>query len=86
MLAGCVPVVADGGGPGFMVTEDCGFKIPVSSRRRMVAQLAETLIAIDRDRKLFQKRGGWPRGGLPRPSRRRITGKPSMRHINLWRE
>jgi glycosyltransferase involved in cell wall biosynthesis len=57
MLAGCVPVVADGGGPGFMVTEDCGFKIPVGSRRRMVAQLAETLIAIDRDRKIISEKG-----------------------------
>ena len=29
MLAGAVPVVADGGGPGFIVTPECGFKIRV---------------------------------------------------------
>jgi glycosyltransferase involved in cell wall biosynthesis len=57
MLAGGVPVVADCGGPGFIVTPECGFKIPVGSRRRMVAQLAETLIAIDCDRKIISEKG-----------------------------
>ena len=57
MLAGCVPVVADGGGPGFIVTGECGFKLPMVNRRQMAAQLAETLIAIDRDRKIISEKG-----------------------------
>jgi glycosyltransferase involved in cell wall biosynthesis len=57
MLAGGVPVVADGGGPGFIVTEECGCKIPVVNRKQMVAQLADTLIAIDRDRKIILEKG-----------------------------
>jgi glycosyltransferase involved in cell wall biosynthesis len=57
MLAGCVPVVADGGGPGFIVTPECGFKIPVGSRQRLVEQLAETLVVIDRDRNIISEKG-----------------------------
>jgi glycosyltransferase involved in cell wall biosynthesis len=57
MLAGGVPVVADCGGPGSIVTQECGFKIPVDSRRKMVAQLADTIIAIDRDRKIILEKG-----------------------------
>jgi glycosyltransferase involved in cell wall biosynthesis len=57
MLSGCVPVVASGGGPGFIVTPECGFKIRVCSRQRLVEQLAETIIAIDRSRKIISDKG-----------------------------
>ena len=57
MLAGCVPVVADCGGPGFIVTDDCGYKIPVVSREQMVAQLAAVITAIGRDRKIISEKG-----------------------------
>ncbi len=58
MLAGCVPVVADCGSPGFIVTDECGFKIPVARQRRMVACLTDILLAIDRDRKMIRQKGG----------------------------
>jgi len=57
MLAGCVPVVADCGGPGSIVTAECGYKIPPVSRRQMVSQLTDTLIAIDRDREIILEKG-----------------------------
>jgi glycosyltransferase involved in cell wall biosynthesis len=57
MLAGCVPVVADCGGPGAIVTENCGFKIPVVSREQMVAQLASVITEIHRDRKMIFTKG-----------------------------
>ena len=58
MLAGCVPVVADGGGPGIMVTEDCGCKIPARNSGRMVDEITETILAIDRNRKIISEKGG----------------------------
>jgi glycosyltransferase involved in cell wall biosynthesis len=57
MLAGCVPVVANCGGPGHIVTETCGFRIPVTSLPRMVADLEEAIIAIDRRRDLITQFG-----------------------------
>jgi glycosyltransferase involved in cell wall biosynthesis len=57
MLAGCVPVVADCGGPGFIVTEECGYKIPVVNREQMVAQIASVITAIGRDRKIISEKG-----------------------------
>ena len=57
MLAGCVPVVADCGGPSFMVAEECGYKIPVVNREQMVAQMADTIIAIDRNRQIILEKG-----------------------------
>ena len=57
MLAGAVPVVADCGGPGFTVTEECGYKIPVFNREQMVAQIAETITHIDRNRQIILEKG-----------------------------
>ena len=57
MLAGCVPVVADCGGPNFIVTEECGYKIPVSTPERMIDAMANIIMAIDRDRKIIQQKG-----------------------------
>ena len=57
MLAGGVPVVADCGGPGNIVTEECGYKIPAMSREQMVAQLAAVITEINRDRKLISEKG-----------------------------
>ncbi len=57
MLAGCVPIVADNGGPRVAVTEDCGYKIPVSTLNRMAEQIANVIVTIDRDRKIISEKG-----------------------------
>lgn len=57
MLAGAVPIVADNGGPRLTVTDECGYRIPVSSISRMAEQIAEVIIAIDRDRGIIAKKG-----------------------------
>jgi glycosyltransferase involved in cell wall biosynthesis len=57
MMAGCVPIVADNGGPRFAVTEDCGYRIPVSSPNRMADEMANIIVAIDRDRKIISEKG-----------------------------
>jgi glycosyltransferase involved in cell wall biosynthesis len=57
MLAGCVPIVADNSGPRLAVTEDCGYKIPVSTPGRMAEEIANIIVAIDRDRKIILKKG-----------------------------
>ncbi len=46
MLAGCVPVVANCGGPGMIVTDDSGFRVEVSSEGSMVDQIVRDLIQI----------------------------------------
>ena len=57
MLAGCVPIVADNGGPRIAVTEDCGYKIPVSTPNRMAEEIANIVVTIDRDRKIISEKG-----------------------------
>lgn len=57
MLAGCVPVVAACGGPDIMVTDECGYKIPVTNRARMVTQLAEIIMTLDRSRIILREKG-----------------------------
>jgi glycosyltransferase involved in cell wall biosynthesis len=56
MLAGCVPVVANCGGPRCIVGEDCGFKIPVTNTEQMVSDLAATLVMIDRKREIIMEK------------------------------
>jgi glycosyltransferase involved in cell wall biosynthesis len=57
MLAGCVPIVADCGGPNFIVTADCGYRVAVSTPSRMVEEIASIVVAIDRDRKIIAEKG-----------------------------
>ncbi len=57
MLAGAVPIVADNGGPRLTVTEECGYKIPVSSPDRMAQEIAEIIIKIDQERQIISDKG-----------------------------
>jgi glycosyltransferase involved in cell wall biosynthesis len=57
MLAGCVPVVADCGGPGQLVSEECGYKVPVSNPASLIEEIAKILIHLDQDRDELRKKG-----------------------------
>jgi len=57
MLAGCVPVVADCGGPGGIVTADCGYKIAVTTPEQMVNEIAEAIVTMDRGREILLTKG-----------------------------
>jgi glycosyltransferase involved in cell wall biosynthesis len=57
MLAGSVPIVADCGGPGYIVNETCGWKIPVGSRSSMIDALTQVIATIDRNRELLRHKG-----------------------------
>jgi glycosyltransferase involved in cell wall biosynthesis len=57
MLAGCVPIVADCGGPKLIVTEDCGYKVLVSTINGMAEKIADIILMIERDRRILSERG-----------------------------
>ena len=46
MLGGCVPLVANCGGPAAIVTPDCGILVPVNSKRVVIAALAASLLEL----------------------------------------
>ena len=57
MLAGCVPIVADWCGPAEFVTEECGYKVPVTHPKRMAQDIARILCQLDSDRDLLRRLG-----------------------------
>ena len=57
MLAGCMPIVADCGGPTHIVTNECGYKIPVSNPEEFVGRLAELILSLDRNRQIIANKG-----------------------------
>lgn len=57
MLAGCVPIVADAGGPGTAVADDCGFRISVETPEQMARDIAAAVGRLDRDRALLAAMG-----------------------------
>src|SRR4030095_6150714 len=57
MSTGCVPIVADNGGRKLMLTEECGYKIPVTTPKRMAEEIAYIIVVIDRDRKIISEKG-----------------------------
>ena len=57
MLSRCVPVVADCGGPGTIVTEDCGCKLPTVSEEKMVEAIAEKIVLLATSPEIRQRLG-----------------------------
>lgn len=57
MLAGCVPIVADCGGPGQMVTGECGYKLPISNPKALIGDMTRIIVEIDRNREILRKKG-----------------------------
>jgi glycosyltransferase involved in cell wall biosynthesis len=57
MLAGCVPIVADCGGPRHIVTPDCGYRIAVSDRDTFVERIARSILELNRDREMMRNKG-----------------------------
>jgi glycosyltransferase involved in cell wall biosynthesis len=55
MLAGCVPIVLDAGGPGEIVTEECGFKIQPRSPRYVIEQIRKIIVSIHADREILKR-------------------------------
>lgn len=49
MLSGCVPVVADCGGPGEIVTDECGVRISIGGPSRMITQFCEALLNLSKN-------------------------------------
>jgi glycosyltransferase involved in cell wall biosynthesis len=50
MLAGCVPIVADCGGPHDIVTNDSGVRIPVTTPETMAEAIAQAIVALNENR------------------------------------
>jgi len=55
MLAGCVPIVLDAGGPGEIVNEECGFKIQPLSPRYVIEQIGKIIVSIHADRRILKR-------------------------------
>jgi glycosyltransferase involved in cell wall biosynthesis len=53
MLAGCVPVVANCGGPGWIVCDESGIRVGVTDARKMAEDVATGLLRLDSDRRLL---------------------------------
>ena len=57
MLAGCVPIVADWCGPGEAVTDECGYKIPVTNPVEMAERISDILCYLHTNRGELELKG-----------------------------
>jgi glycosyltransferase involved in cell wall biosynthesis len=55
MLAGCVPIVLDAGGPGEIVNEECGFKIRPLSTKYVIEQIRKIILTLHKDRTILRR-------------------------------
>ncbi len=53
MLAGCVPIVADCGGPGEIVTGECGFRVALGKPQTMADEIADAILKLHSDREMM---------------------------------
>ena len=83
LTAGAVPIVADFGGPGDVVTSDVGFTIPMSSPEDMVVKMRSVLETLAADRHYLdtlRKRGmAYARGSLTYEARAGV-----ITEVLLW--
>jgi glycosyltransferase involved in cell wall biosynthesis len=57
MLAGCVPIVANCGGPGEIVTDECGFRVPITTPQTMADEISNILQRLNADFELLSTMG-----------------------------
>ncbi|MEP6668559.1 MAG: glycosyltransferase [Chthoniobacter sp.] len=57
MLAGCVPIVAETGGPGTAVADGCGVRVPIESPQQMAREIAAAVLHFDQHRDLLAPTG-----------------------------
>jgi len=57
MLAGCVPIVADGGGPGTAVAAGCGVRIPIETPQQMARDIGAAVVRFHENRELIPQMG-----------------------------
>ena len=55
MLAGCVPIVLDAGGPGEIVNEECGFKIQPLSPGYVIEEIRKIIVTIHSNRTILKR-------------------------------
>jgi glycogen(starch) synthase len=55
MASGLPPIVVDYGGPGELVTDQCGIRLPMSPREQLVEQLSESMESLLRDPEWCQR-------------------------------
>jgi glycosyltransferase involved in cell wall biosynthesis len=72
MLCGCVPVIADCGGPRSIVANGCGFKTGVSSRNEAITGIRDAFVSIHDQPEVIKQMG--------LASRERILHRYSMSH------
>jgi hypothetical protein len=56
MLHHMAPIVLDTSAPGEIVTEECGWKIPVAANSLIVERIADALVEADSDRSLLRQK------------------------------
>jgi glycosyltransferase involved in cell wall biosynthesis len=57
MLAGCVPIVADAGGPGTAVADGCGMRVSIQSPEQMAREIGDAVVRFDQNRQLLPQMG-----------------------------
>jgi glycosyltransferase involved in cell wall biosynthesis len=57
MLAGCVPIVADAGGPGTAVADGCGVRVPIETPEQMAREIGAAIVRLDQRRHLLGQIG-----------------------------
>jgi glycosyltransferase involved in cell wall biosynthesis len=57
MLAGCVPIVADAGGPGSAVADGCGVRVAIETPEQMSREIGAAIVRFDQNRQLLAQFG-----------------------------
>jgi glycosyltransferase involved in cell wall biosynthesis len=57
MLAGCVPIVADAGGPATAVADGCGVRVAIRTPEQMAKDIGTAIVRFDQNRELLPQFG-----------------------------
>ena len=83
MASGLPPIVVDYGGPGEIVSDDCGIRLPMAPRDELVDGLAEAMTAVLRDPERCRRMSS---AGLERVRNRFAWPKKAAQIVAIYRD
>ena len=83
MASGLPPIVVDYGGPGELVSDESGIRLPMAPREKLVGCLSKAMVTVVRDPQLCKRMSG---AGIDRVRRGFTWSRKAAQMVTIYRD
>ena len=83
MASGLPPIVVNYGGPGELVSDECGIRLPMVSREELIGRLSDAMVSMIRDPQQSQRMS---HSGIERVRRGFTWSKKAAQIVTIYRD